>query len=91
MKVGFLKNVFSCFLVKFSKFKKILNFSKVKSPFSDSLLRLSVDLNDDIRRDVVTGVTEVAKTKLEVISDKMLKACAERMKDKKVFYIKKSN
>lgn len=69
--------------VQQSKDILISNHSHLRGQIINSLLRLSVDLNDDIRRDVVTGVTEVAKTKLEVISDKMLKACAERMKDKK--------
>uniref|UniRef100_A0A8R1HSL7 Uncharacterized protein n=1 Tax=Caenorhabditis japonica TaxID=281687 RepID=A0A8R1HSL7_CAEJA len=60
------------------------NHSHLRGQVINSLLRLSTDPVDEVRDDVVSAVTEVAKCKLEVISDKMLKTCADRMKDKKV-------
>ncbi|UMM23272.1 hypothetical protein L5515_004075 [Caenorhabditis briggsae] len=59
------------------------NHSHLRGQVINALFRLSKDLDDEVRLHVVEIVTDVAKSKLEVISDKLLKLCAERMRDKK--------
>lgn len=69
--------------VKQSKSILVSNHSHLRGQIINCLLRLSKDPQDEVRLSVVQTVTEVSKSKLEAISDKLLKLCAERMKDKK--------
>ncbi|KAF1761868.1 hypothetical protein GCK72_010127 [Caenorhabditis remanei] len=66
-----------------SKSVLVSNHSHLRGQIINCLLRLSKDPQDEVRLNVVQAVTEVSKSKLEAISDKLLKLCAERMKDKK--------
>ncbi|EGT52240.1 CBN-EVL-14 protein [Caenorhabditis brenneri] len=59
------------------------NHSHLRGHVINALLRLVKDESDEVRIAVVESVTQVAKSRLEVISDRLLKTCAERMKDKK--------
>lgn len=61
----------------------ISNHSHLRGQIINALLRLSHDVDDEVRLRVVSAVTDVAKSKLEAISDKLLKLCAGRFRDKK--------
>ncbi|CAI2349237.1 unnamed protein product [Caenorhabditis sp. 36 PRJEB53466] len=57
--------------------------NSLRTQLIKNLSRLSKDINDEIRIEVVSTVTDVAKDRLEVFNDTIFEACAERMWDKK--------
>ncbi|CAI5445776.1 unnamed protein product [Caenorhabditis angaria] len=58
--------------------------SHLRGPVSNSLLRMLKDTDENVRETTISTIIQVAKIKLESVSEQLLNACAQKMLDKKV-------
>uniref|UniRef100_A0A1I7XSU8 Sister chromatid cohesion protein PDS5 homolog A n=1 Tax=Heterorhabditis bacteriophora TaxID=37862 RepID=A0A1I7XSU8_HETBA len=61
----------------------LLNHSQIRGQVSAALERLTRDVDDSVRLTAIQCVVETARKKLEAISESLILACCERMRDKK--------